>query len=192
MVLISSIAAAGEITREQHLELWDKNKDVYENVEEGMTAEYYSNSFSKIVGQQEVECFQHLKEVVVSAVNAEKYLVYSKTTAMNDCLDVKKGKVSELLNWRERDYLVAFVPSDKYKIKYHRITLSGTISTSEATVTYTDGREQRNIKRQIDHSKSQFYNTVEWKSEKDFSRLLRRSVTDPTTIDFDNLQIHDL
>jgi hypothetical protein len=192
MLLVSTIAAAAEITKEEYLELWDKNKSTYENVEVGMTAEYQSTYISENEDGSENKCEEHLKEVVISTDHSDKYLIYKRVTAMSDCSYQKKGEFTEELRWRKLYFVGSNATVRRSSLEYKKITLNGSISTAEATRTYFSNNMTEEFKIQIDHSKSQFFSMIEGKWGKDTERLLRRSITDTSSLKLENLEINDV
>ncbi len=200
MLLISTVAGASEITKEQYMDQFEKNKTTYENVEVGMTSEYRSSYVEDPTAEIKVECIEHEKEIVVSKDYSDKYLVYNKTTRVNDCGAEKKGSFTEQLEWRKLYIVDHTLFEDPYTIEYKKITLNGSIVKLNYTVIYPpseDSQENKvnsldNLTYEGDLSKSQFYMMNEFVTENYKNRLLRRGFTDPSTLNLENLEIEDL
>ena len=193
MLIVSTFSFAAEITKDQYFDLFLKNKDKYENVEVGMTVEFHTFQFSEgDYNKTEKLCQKHTKEIVVSTDQVSKYLVYDKTTLLSDCLNEKKGEVSEKLKWRELELLEIQTDSNDVELTFKSIELNGTITLAKGEFQYGSDNLTENFIRKIDASKSQFYNIIEesWKTYN--YALLRRGVSDPSSLNLENLEIIDL
>ena len=200
MLLISTVAGASEITKEQYIDQFEKNKTTYENVEVGMTSEYRTSYVQDPTAGAKVECIEHEKEIVVSKDYLDKYLVYMKTTRVNDCGDDMKGSFTEKLEWRKLYLADHTLFEGNYTIEYKKITLEGSIVKMNYTVMYPPSENSQeydlssldNLTYEGDLSKSQFYMMNEFITDNLKTRLLRRGFTDPSTLNLENLEIEDL
>ena len=199
MLLISTVAGASDITKEQYMEQFEKNKTTYENVEVGMTSEYRSSYIEDPSAETKVECIEHEKEIVISKDYSDKYLVYRKTTRINDCADDMKGSFTEKLEWRKLYLADHILFEGNYTIEYKKITLDGSIVKMNYTVMYPPSEDDQesdpksiDLNYEGDLSKSQFYMMNEFITENYKTRLLRRGFTDPSTLNLENLEIEDL
>jgi hypothetical protein len=200
MLLLSTVAGASEITKEQYIEQFEKNKKTYENVEVGMTSEYRSSYVEDPSAETKVECIEHEKEIVVSKDYSDKYLVYKKSTRVNDCGDGMKGKFTEQLKWRKLYIVDHTLFEDPYTVEYKKITLNGSIVKMNYTVIYPPSEDSQgdnvgsldNLTYEGDLSKSQFYMMNEFITDNLKSSLLRRGFTDPSTINLENIEIEEM
>ncbi len=190
---VSTFSFAAEITKDQYFDLFLKNKDNFEKVEVGMTVEFHSFNYSEDdVNKTEKLCLKHTKEIVVSTEQGTKFLVYNKTTLLSDCSDEKKGEVSERLKWRALDILKFPIELKDFEMTYKSIEQNGSITIAvgqirSLVIDFTD-----HFVTKMDASKSQFYNIIEesWGNENYI--LLRRGLTDPSSLNLENLEVTDL
>jgi hypothetical protein len=196
LMICSAFANAHEITRDQYVELMSKNKTTYEQVLEGMTAEYSTKSIQteQQEGSEDINeetCLHHEKEVVVSTDRIDAYLVYIKRTTLNDCLDDKKGAVEEFLEWRELYSADFSIPSKHSEPIKNHYDLKGTLVSVDGTYRRFSDSSTFTYKGLVDTSKSQFYNQIDSRWEGFRMTLLRRSQTNPNTLNLDNLEVRD-
>jgi hypothetical protein len=194
LITLTTFANAKDITREELDALYVQYKDNYENITPGMTSEYKETSlyiFSEDGKEERKEkCDQYTKEVVISTDQIDKYLVYSKKIALNDCGGINKGQVDESLHLRDIDRVEQSEEGDKYVIQYETMKIEGNILTTTGNVLYLRTQNQYEFNNTRDLSKSQFYNLIQSKGEYT-GTLLRRSHTDPTTINLEGIEFND-
>lgn len=194
LIILTTFANAKDITREELHALYVQYKDSYENITPGMTSEYREKSTYSITEDGQPErteiCDQYTKEVVISTDQIEKYLVYSKRIALNKCGDINKGQIDESLQWIKIDRVDQSEEGEKYIIQYDSIKIEGNILTTTGNVLYLKTQNEHEFNNTRDLSKSQFYNLVQSKGEYP-ATLLRRSHTDPTTINLEGIEFND-
>ncbi len=193
LAILPLLAQAQEITVDEYRDLWKKYKTQYEEVTPGMTAEYRLNYLSVDENQNEVECFEHMKEVVISTERLDKYLVYRKITKIGDCAGKapEESDMSEFLFWRTMDYVdVPFsVRIGNNVVHYSKITLNRHFTHAEGTRRDNHTEEDLPYMVKRDFTKSQFYNLVEEKWGNHTQKLLKRSYTNPDSIPVETLEI---
>jgi hypothetical protein len=193
LLLTSSLSFAQDLSVEEYFDLFKTYKEAYEKVEPGMTAEYRTNYFRIDENKNEIECFQHKKEVVVSAERPDYYLVYTKIKNIGNCGETAAypSDTQEYLAWREMEYID--VPaSDRIQhnvVKFHKITRNGHFTHAQGTLRDRKTGEDYPYMVKRDHSKSQFYNLVEDKWINYTIKLVKRSFTDPDSIHVETLEI---
>jgi hypothetical protein len=194
LITLTTFANAKDITREELDALYVQYKESYENITPGMTSEYREKSIYSISedGQPDriEKCDQYIKEVVISTDQMETYLVYTKKIALSDCGGIKQGQIDESLHWRKIDRVEQSEEGDKYVIQYETMKTEGNILTTTGNVLYLRTQNQYEFNNTRDLSKSQFYNLIQSKGEYQ-ATLLRRSHTDPTTINLEGIEFND-
>lgn len=195
LITLATFANAKDITREELDALYVQYKDSYENITPGMTSEY-KEKFTHLAPEEATEeelvyeCEDYVKEVVISTDHLDRYLVYRKMTSLNDCMYSKKGHVYESLSWRQIDRVDQSEEGIKYFIDYSSIKIDGTILSTIGNVTFLKTQDKFKFSNTRDLSKSQFYNLLQSKGENP-TILLRRTYTDPATINIENIEFND-
>jgi hypothetical protein len=187
LLLTSSLSFAQDLSVEEYFKLFEANKEAYEKVEPGMTAEYSETFISESEGVK-VECLNHEKTVVISKDHLDKYLVYRKRTLLNDCNGEMKGTVEEKLVWEEHYKVEGSEINLGEGVEIKKINRDGDIIKVQGSQKDEDGMIYE-YETTLDLSKSQFYNLIEDKFGDFKTKLLRRGYTDPSSINIENLEI---
>lgn len=188
-LLVSSLTHAGDITYAKFQELYETHKVANETITPGMTSEYHSMIHYENEGVPE-DCMTQKKNVVLAVHPGFKYLTYTKEVTKNDCVRTgeKKGLVTEYLTWSK-----IYDASDwSYDVEenYKKISLNGNTVSTVYSTTDEDGTVYTS-KSVRDLTQSQFFNLIERKNDIITERLVRRSETDISKIETDNLEIYD-
>ncbi len=189
VLMISSISFAQEITLNEYNQILQDNKSVFEQVSPGMTSLYQEESTIENENGDIEECRHNIKRVVVSTDFQDKYLVYTKSTAVYNCGSESKGDVDEYLSWRKIESGEVTGKFENRTITYSKISKNNNIITLEGFITYHSDGAKENLKVDLDVSKSQFFSLVDGKWNTYSVQLLKRSFTDPASIDLTNLEV---
>ena len=180
---------SAQITKDDLVNLYKKNKSTLEKVEPGMTVEY-RNNFTL----ESQKCATNEKSVIISTNYPNKYLVYERQEHIQDCGSLsKKGEVLERLYFEDK-FNINLVKEAIKEADLQTIDLDGIyLSTVQNQV--EDGVRVKYFET-FDMTMPQFSSSISFKTKSENGDessmiLLKRGFTDPTSIDISKLPIED-
>jgi hypothetical protein len=189
VLLTTSLAFGTEINKEDLVREYEGHRKSFDNIKPGMTAEYHSHGIWTDSNNNKMECSHHLKEVVISTDQKNKYLVYIKSTALNNCLDEKKGEVDQYLDMRNIQSPEGVLSGQAEEINLEKISFDGKMIDLVGSIVMSDTQSSMKLEATLDITKSQFYPYTKIKMDDFQTTLLRRGYTNPDSIDLTNLEV---